>query len=107
MWYIPTPPAEREPNCHKPISLTNLESGVKPVDSTPADMEEAPDPTAGAERLLGRSLGKFQIEAVVGAGGFAWVYRALDPDLGVPVAVKVLKPHFAGDPQFEQRFRQE
>lgn len=59
------------------------------------------------ERFLGRTLGKYRIDALIGTGGFAWVYRGLDPDLGLPVAVKVLKPQFAGDPAFEERFRRE
>jgi serine/threonine-protein kinase len=59
------------------------------------------------ERYLGRTLGKYQVEALLGSGGFAWVYRAYDPDLDVPVALKVLKPQFAGDPAFEERFRRE
>ena len=53
------------------------------------------------ERHLGRTLGKYRVEALLGTGGFAWVYRAFDPDLEIPVAVKVLKPQFAGDPDFE------
>jgi serine/threonine-protein kinase len=59
------------------------------------------------ERFLGRSLGKFRVDGLVGSGGFAWVYKAYDPDLDVPVALKVLKPQFAGDGEFEQRFRRE
>jgi eukaryotic-like serine/threonine-protein kinase len=59
------------------------------------------------ERFLGRTLGKFRIDAIVGTGGFAWVYKAFDPELEVPVALKVLKPQYAGDEQFEQRFRRE
>ncbi|HEX6629959.1 MAG TPA: serine/threonine-protein kinase [Gemmatimonadaceae bacterium] len=59
------------------------------------------------ERFLGRTLGKYRIDALIGTGGFAWVYRALDPELELPVAVKVLKPQFAGDPAFEERFRRE
>ena len=59
------------------------------------------------ERYLGRTLGKFRIDAVVGSGGFAWVYKAFDPELEIPVALKVLKPQYAGDEKFEQRFRRE
>jgi len=59
------------------------------------------------ERFLGRTLGKFRIDAIVGTGGFAWVYKAYDPELEIPVALKVLKPQYAGDEQFEQRFRRE
>ena len=59
------------------------------------------------ERYLGRTLGKYRVESLLGSGGFAWVYRAMDPDLEIPVALKVLKPQFAGDPAFEERFRRE
>ena len=59
------------------------------------------------ERFFGRSLGKFRVDALIGTGGFAWVYKAFDPELEIPIALKVLKPQFAGDEQFEQRFRRE
>jgi serine/threonine-protein kinase len=59
------------------------------------------------ERFLGRTLGKYRIDQLLGTGGFAWVYRAFDPDLQIEVALKVLKPQFAGDPDFEERFRRE
>jgi hypothetical protein len=59
------------------------------------------------ERYLGRTLGKFRIDALVGTGGFAWVYKAWDPELEIPVALKILKPQYAGDEKFESRFRRE
>ena len=59
------------------------------------------------ERYLGQTLGKYRIDAVIGSGGFAWVYKAFDPELEIPVALKILKPQYAGDESFEQRFRRE
>jgi serine/threonine-protein kinase len=59
------------------------------------------------ERYIGRTLGRFRIESLIGSGGFAWVYRGYDPELDIPVAIKVLKPQFAGDDTFESRFRRE
>ncbi len=59
------------------------------------------------ERYLGRSLGKYRVAALLGTGGFAWVYSAHDPDFDVTVALKVLKPQYAGDPEFVARFRRE
>ncbi|MGQ0650131.1 MAG: serine/threonine-protein kinase, partial [Gemmatimonadaceae bacterium] len=59
------------------------------------------------ERYLGKNLGKYRVEELIGSGGFAWVYRGFDPSLEIPVALKVLKPQFAGDPTFEERFRRE
>jgi serine/threonine-protein kinase len=59
------------------------------------------------ERYLGTYLGRFRVDGLIGSGGFAWVYRGYDPELEIPVAIKVLKPQFAGDPVFEERFRRE
>jgi len=59
------------------------------------------------ERYLGRTLGKYRVEELIGSGGFAWVYRGFDPELDIPVALKVLKPQFGGDATFEERFRRE
>src|SRR3990170_604977 len=59
------------------------------------------------ERLIGEILGRYRVESLVGAGGFAWVYRAFDPELEIPVALKVLKPQYGADPEFEARFRRE
>ena len=59
------------------------------------------------ERYLGKMLGKYRIDAIVGTGGFAWVYKAYDPELDIPVALKILKPQYAGDDKFEERFRRE
>ncbi len=56
--------------------------------------------------LVGRSVGPYRLERLLGQGGFAWVFVGRDAD-GTPVAVKVLKPRYAGDPQFEGRFRNE
>jgi eukaryotic-like serine/threonine-protein kinase len=56
------------------------------------------------ERVL---AGRYRIEAAVGEGGMAKVFRAQDDVLGRTVAVKVLAPEFARDRQFVQRFRRE
>lgn len=59
------------------------------------------------ERYLGSTLGKYRIDALIGTGGFAWVYKAFDPELEIPVALKVLKPQFGGDADFVTRFKRE
>ena len=59
------------------------------------------------ERYVGRTLGKFRVDGLVGSGGFAWVYKAYDPELDIPIALKILKPQYAGDERFETRFRRE
>ncbi len=51
--------------------------------------------------------GRYRIEAQIGAGGMAEVFRGFDTVLSRPVAVKILAPQFARDPEFVERFRRE
>lgn len=50
---------------------------------------------------------RYQITDRVGIGGMAEVYQAQDRVLGRRVAVKVMLPQYASDPEFTRRFRQE
>ena len=60
-----------------------------------------PDP------LIGRQLGKYQVQLEIGRGGMARVYRAIDTVLQRPVALKVLAPSLSADPEFSRRFERE
>jgi serine/threonine protein kinase len=60
-----------------------------------------------AEELLGRAIGPFTVERLIGQGGFAWVFAGRRTADGTRVALKILKPRYAGDQQFESRFRNE
>ncbi len=51
--------------------------------------------------------GRYQINDRIGIGGMAEVYSAQDNVLGRLVAVKVMLPQYAADPDFTRRFRQE
>ena len=59
------------------------------------------------DRYLGRQIGKYRVIRLLGDGAFAWVYEAIDRDLEIPVALKILRPEFAGDAIAEARFRRE
>jgi hypothetical protein len=57
---------------------------------------------------IGQELGdRYRIEALLGAGGMATVYRARDLRLDRAVAVKVLSPNLATDKTVARRFEQE
>ncbi|MEM1181014.1 MAG: protein kinase [Acidobacteriota bacterium] len=60
-----------------------------------------------SDSFIGRSLGKYQVEAKLGQGGMGKVYRGRQISLNRPVAIKVLTAHMAMDPEFVERFRQE
>ncbi|MBQ3106778.1 MAG: Stk1 family PASTA domain-containing Ser/Thr kinase [Eggerthellaceae bacterium] len=58
--------------------------------------------------MVGKVLNdRYRITERIGVGGMAEVYKAQDNVLGRIVAVKVMLPQYAADPNFTQRFRQE
>ncbi len=60
----------------------------------------------GSIGLSGRRLGPYRIAQKIGEGGMGVVHLALTDD-GHAVAVKVLRPHVAGDPQARERLARE
>ena len=58
--------------------------------------------------MIGRVLsGRYEIQAVVGTGGMAVVYRAWDKTEKRTVAIKVLRPEYEQDAEFVRRFSRE
>ena len=55
----------------------------------------------------GTRLGPYEIVSAIGAGGMGEVYRARDTRLERTVAIKVLPPTLAADPEFRARFERE
>jgi len=67
-------------------------------------------PTAGSvpDPLVGTVLdGRYVVDAVIARGGMATVYAATDNRLDRTVAVKVMRPMLAEDPDFVERFARE
>lgn len=54
-----------------------------------------------------RQIGRYTVVSTLGAGGVGEVLLARDPQLVRDVALKLLSPQFADDPQQLQRFQQE
>jgi serine/threonine protein kinase len=59
------------------------------------------------DRLVGRTLGAYELQGLLGQGGMGAVFRAVHRGLKQPRALKVLPPHLAWDKSFVERFQQE
>lgn len=57
--------------------------------------------------LIGREFGPYRIEAEVGVGGMATVYRAFHATMNRHVAIKILPEHMSRDENFRRRFERE
>ena len=55
----------------------------------------------------GMTVGSYRILEQVGLGGMATVFKAYDPGTDRYVAIKIVSPHFANNPEFRERFRRE
>src|SRR5262245_54843929 len=60
-----------------------------------------------AQSMVGRTLGYYQIDSLLGAGGMGEVYLAEDTRLGRRVALKLLPPEFTQDSERVRRFQRE
>jgi len=58
--------------------------------------------------FVGTTIGhRYQIDSVLGQGGWSTVYSGIDLTIQRPVAVKILHHHLAGDTETVKRFRRE
>lgn len=56
---------------------------------------------------LGTRFGPYELRSLIGVGGMGEVYSAYDTERERMVAIKLLRPHVAVDPSFQERFRRE
>ena len=61
----------------------------------------------GTLPMIGRTLAHYRINATIGAGGMGEVYNATDTKLGREIALKILPPDMARDPERLARFQRE
>src|SRR5688572_12440515 len=64
-------------------------------------------PKGNGVNVLGRRLGSYRVQSLLGMGGMGEVYRAHDDKLGRDVAIKILPEKFAADPDRLARFDSE
>ena len=59
------------------------------------------------ENIIGQEIKGYQLTASIDIGGFGAVYRAVQSTVGRDVAVKVILPKYANQPEFIRRFESE
>ena len=79
--------------------------------TVPSDTPES-EPKQDGPLSMGQSFGtRYHIIRVLGVGGMGAVYQAWDSELGVAVAIKVVRPEITADPasaaDMERRFKRE
>ena len=75
----------------------------------PANMGQAPAPAPDdpAEHLIGTTIGPYRVTHKAGGGGEGIVLAAWDTQLERPVALKMLPPDMAADPERRKRLARE
>ncbi|HEY1013867.1 MAG TPA: serine/threonine-protein kinase, partial [Herpetosiphonaceae bacterium] len=87
--------------------IAALEQAMQGKAKGGAKSPRRPRSLLGQESLVGHQLDEYRIEALLGRGGMAHIYRALDVPLNRYVALKVIDPPLRADPDYIQRFGRE
>src|SRR5262245_46509828 len=95
----------RMPSPRLPAPSISSISRPGPGRCAPAARVRASPPSM--DRLVGRTLGAYDLQGLLGQGGMGAVFRAVHRGLKQPRALKVLPPHLAWDKSFVERFQQE
>src|SRR5262245_50194921 len=107
-------PAFLERNCQGDEELRREVESLLAYDKQAQQFIDRPALQLAAEKLsneppslIGRKLGPYQIQAVLGAGGMGEVYKARDTRLNRTVAIKVLPRYLSERADLRQRFERE
>ncbi len=106
---LPSDPKANQATEHTPVGETTIAESQETGRTTPGpreDVEFVPHERAVRADFSGR-IGPYEVIERVGRGGMGEVFRAVDPALERVVAVKILAPALAGNPEARRRFLRE
>ena len=99
---VPLEPDREQPSAH--VARDDEEPAP---DLTSADPDAHPEDEATPEDASPSRGERYTRQSLLGSGEIAEVYLARDEELDRDVALKVLKKHYADDPQVVERFERE
>src|SRR5512136_1981912 len=82
-------------------------AGLRTPEPTPTPTPTPSREEIGLEDLSGRAVHGYELGERIGTGGFGVVYRAVQPVVEREVAVKIILPQYANQPEFIRRFEAE
>lgn len=94
-----TLPAGRERSTRRPPAAPTLPSRTRAAAT-------APGAASGAD-LIGSQLDQYRVDAMLGEGGMARIYRAFDTQHRRHVAIKIIDARFRDEPDYVKRFQRE
>ncbi len=102
-------PTQVQPAAERPeLDETEAPTSVAPPSGAPGSPRS---PRDEGPLAVGQKFGRYVIIKLLGLGGMGAVYQAWDEELGVAVAVKIVRPEIAKDPEaardLEKRFKRE
>ncbi len=103
---VSAPSGQDETSPERPSARDATEATFIPVSQPGNDPQDARTVDT-AMSVPGLDLPGYQLERLLGRGGMGEVWRAVQRSLGRTVAVKILPPHSAKDPEFVARFEKE
>src|SRR6516162_5741116 len=98
--------ATKGPQPSQEARRSDLSATLSMQHRSPADAS-APACLAGANAWVGKTLGKYQVTAMLGRGAMGVALKARDPLIERDVAIKVLADHLAADATALGRFLSE
>jgi len=103
----PVPSTHSGPHDADALDVASVASD--PTDDTPTTISRTPprQPQSSAVEIRGHRLAHFELIEQIGVGGMAAVLKARDTQLDRTVALKILPPDLAAEPDNVERFQHE
>jgi formylglycine-generating enzyme required for sulfatase activity/CheY-like chemotaxis protein len=88
----------------KAMAAPKVAGAPKPAGTAPAPVTIAPAPSLPNDDMVGKTIGAYEIQRVLGDGRWGRVYAAMQTSINRAVGLKILEPSRASDETARTRF---